>query len=87
MKSDVLAFILNFFVPGAGLAYLTMYKEAVLNLLIVIALGIGVSMYLDPKMLEEGGAYISTAIAGGSGGFAMTKARELNQEKEENSTA
>jgi len=83
MKSEILAFILNFFLPGAGLAYLGLYRSAVLNFLFVVVIAFALGMYLDPQMLTDGGAYIGAAIAGGSGGFAMSKAREMNLEMEE----
>lgn len=83
MKSEILAFILNFFVPGAGLAYLGLYKGAALNVLLVVVIAFALGMYLEPQMLVDGGAYIGAAIAGGSGGYAMTKAREMNQEMED----
>ena len=83
MKSEILAFALNFFVPGAGLACLGMYKGAVLNLLLVVVIAFALGMYLEPQMLVDGGAYIGAAIAVGSGGYAMTQAREMNQELED----
>lgn len=83
MKSKILAFALNFFVPGVGLTCLGMYKGAVLNLLLVVVIAFALGMYLEPQMLVDGGAYIGAAIAGGSGGYAMTQAREMNQELED----
>jgi len=54
MKSEILAFILNFFIPGAGLAYLGLYTGAVLNLLLVVGVAFALGIYLDPQTLTDG---------------------------------
>ena len=60
-----------------------MYKGAALNLLLVVVAAFALGIYLEPQLLVDGGAYIGAAIAGGSGGYAMTQAREMNQELED----
>jgi hypothetical protein len=46
MKKPWLAFILNFLLAGAGLAYLGMWLWGIVNLLVALALGVGIVFYV-----------------------------------------
>jgi hypothetical protein len=46
VKKPWLAFILNFLLAGAGLAYLGLWLWGVVNLLAAVALGIGLVLYV-----------------------------------------
>lgn len=46
MKKPWLAFLLNFLLAGAGLAYLGLWLWAVVNLLVTVACGFGMFFYV-----------------------------------------
>jgi hypothetical protein len=75
MKSPFLAFVLSFFVPGAGLWYLGWRGWAVVNLLAVIAVGVIAALALPEDVFDRNAGALSAALSGGSGGLAMTLAK------------
>ncbi|WP_038161738.1 hypothetical protein [Verrucomicrobium sp. BvORR106] len=79
MKKPLVAFLLSFFIPGAGLAYLGNWKGAFINIGIALLIGIGCAILLPDDFFAHYGRYIGFGIAGGSGAFARQKAIEFNQ--------
>ena len=62
---------LNFVLPGAGLAYLGLWRGALLNLLFVLAVAALTVATLAPETLARVGAPLTYGIAGGSLGLAI----------------
>jgi hypothetical protein len=79
MKKPIVAFLLSFFIPGAGLAYLGNWKGAFINFGIALLIGIVCAFLLPDEFFAHYGRYIGFGIAGGSGAFAQQKAIEFNQ--------
>jgi len=79
MKSQNVAFGLNFILPGAGFLYLRLWKLAALNLCVVIALGIVLSFLLPEGVLSEYGRYIAVVASSASGAWAMQTAADMNK--------
>lgn len=79
MKKPFVAFLLSFFIPGAGLAYLGNWKGAFVNIGIALLIGIGCAILLPDEFLANYGRFIGFGIAGGSGAIARQKAIEFNQ--------
>ncbi len=79
MKSPFLAFILSFFLPGAGLAYLRKWSWGFVNLAVVLVIGLIAASALSEEVFEKYIRYLSMACAGGSGGLAMALAQQMNQ--------
>jgi predicted amidophosphoribosyltransferase len=73
MKKPWLAFLLNFLIPGAGLAYLGMWGWAVLNLVVALLLGV-VMAAAAPDAIGP----LSAGLAAASGGLAMALAQNTN---------
>jgi predicted amidophosphoribosyltransferase len=73
MKKPWLAFLLNFLIPGAGLAYLGMWGWAVLNLVVALLLG-GVIAAAAPDAVGP----LSAGLGAASGGLAMALAQSKN---------
>ncbi|HEX9951039.1 MAG TPA: hypothetical protein VGB53_04665 [Rubricoccaceae bacterium] len=70
-KLKWLAMGLNFVLPGAGLAYLGLWRGALLNLLVAVGLAALAATTLPPETLARVGAPLTYGIAGGSLGVAM----------------
>lgn len=81
MKKPMLAFTLNFFLPGAGLAYLGKWKWAAINLGVVLALGLILAFIMPEDFFVDAVRYLAMACFGGSGGLAYTLARRMNEER------
>ena len=79
-KSKNAAFFLSFLLPGAGFLYLRKWKLAALNFFGAVALGVVLSFVLPEAFQENYGRYIAMAIGGGSGGWAMGVAEQMNEE-------
>ena len=77
-KSPMLAFTLNFFVPGAGLWYLGSWAWGLLNLLVVIAIGVTAAFALTDDTFDRIRGPLAAACAGGSGGLAMALVNQSN---------
>ena len=69
-KLKWLAMGLNFLLPGAGLAYLGLWRGALVNLAVALAVFATVSALLSPAALGEFGPMIGSGVAGGSLGVA-----------------
>ena len=69
-KVKWLAMGLNFVLPGAGLAYLGLWRGALLNLAVALAVGVVAAVLLSPEALAEYGAMIGSGVGGGSLGVA-----------------
>jgi hypothetical protein len=63
MKKPWLAFILNFLLAGAGLAYLGMWAWGVVNLIGVVLLGIGLTEIVPASQLDW--VYIALPVING----------------------
>ena len=82
MKSKNVAFFLNFFLPGAGFGYLKRWKLAAINFGIAIGIGAVLGVVMPESFWDGIGSYLAIAIGGGSGGWAMHVAEEMNAEAE-----
>ncbi len=78
MKKPILAFILSFLFPGAGLIYLGKWKWGILNFFIVLFISFLLAFILPESVLEKYMSPISAGMAGGSGGIAMALAKQIN---------
>ena len=78
MKKPFLAFLFSFFLPGAGLAYLGMWKPALLNLAIVLAVGFALVLVLPPDVFDHYIRYVGYGAAGGSAALAQQLAKQQN---------
>ncbi|MEP7048858.1 MAG: hypothetical protein ABJB12_00830 [Pseudomonadota bacterium] len=79
MKKPFVAFLLSFLLPGAGLAYLGKWKWAVVNLLVVLAIGVLLSLVLPAQILEHYAQVIAIGCSSGSAALARTLAMQQNQ--------
>jgi hypothetical protein len=84
MKSPLLAFTLNFFLPGAGLWYLGKPAWGLVNLLAVLAVGVAAVFALPEETFERYIRFIASGCAGGSGGIAQALAKLRKKAAEEN---
>jgi hypothetical protein len=80
MKRTSVAFLLNFLLPGAGLAYLGKWKWAIINLAIVLLVGILATFLLPEDIFDRYIRYVAFGCAGGSGGLAQQLATQMNRE-------
>ena len=71
-KSPALAFILNFFIVGLGLAYLKKWKKALINVLAAFFVGYMLNIFMV-------GVIILLFIAILSGAWAYFEAEEMNR--------
>lgn len=78
MKKPIVAFLLSFLLPGAGLAYLGQWKLGFINLGIVLLIGAIAAALIPEESFDQYSRYIAIACSGGSGGFAQTIAAQLN---------
>lgn len=78
MKQPILAFALSFLFPGAGLAYLGKRKWAVINLLVVLAIGLLLVLLLPDETFDHYIRYIAMGLGCGSAGLAQTLATQMN---------
>jgi hypothetical protein len=62
---------LNFVLPGAGLAYLGLWRGAALNLVVALGVAAIAVVALPPETLARVGAPLTYGIAGGSLGVAI----------------
>ena len=86
MKSPLLAFTLNFFLPGTGLWYLGKMGWGIINLFVVLTVGLIAVLVLPEDVFDRYIRYLAIGCSGGSGGLAMALAQQMNQkEKSENS--
>ena len=82
-KKPWLAFALSFALPGAGLAYLGMWRSAVGNLVIALVPPAIVLLAMMPEGLMDHIHYLYLTIAVGSGAWAhATAARQKNRIRE-----
>ena len=79
MKSPLLAFTLNFFLPGAGLWYLGKWVWGFVNLVVVLVIGVVAAFALSEELFEQYVRYLTIGCAGGSGGLAMALAQQMNR--------
>lgn len=87
MKKPFVAFLLSFFLPGAGLAYLGKWKWAFVNFAVVLLIGIAAVVFLSEEGFERYIRYISIGCSGGSGGLAQALAKQMNQKGYESPTS
>ena len=78
MKKPIIAFILSFLLPGAGLAYLGRWKWAIINLGIVLLIGIAAAFLLSEETLYRYGHFLAIGCSGGSGGLAQALTTQMN---------
>ena len=81
MTSPFLAFTLSFFLPGAGLWYLGRKGWAVINLVVVVAMGCIAAILLSEESFDKYIHYVAIGCAGGSGGVAMSLSQQRNQKR------
>ena len=79
MKKPLVAFLLSFLLPGAGLAYLGKWKWAVINLVVVLLVGVLTALLLTDEIFDRYIRYVAFGCAGGSGGLAQQLAVQMNQ--------
>jgi hypothetical protein len=79
MKKPWLAFLLSFLLAGAGLWYLGRLWSGVINLLLVIAIGVGCAILMPEAMLNEWGPILGMTIPAASGVFAQQQAMLHNK--------
>ena len=77
MKSPMLAFTLNFFLPGAGLCYLGKWVWGIANFLAVLGIGF-IMVFLFKGSAQQHMSGLTYGIAGGSGGLALALANMRN---------
>jgi hypothetical protein len=80
MKSPLLAFTLNFFLPGAGLWYLGKPGWGAANFFVVLAIGIAAAGLLPEEAFDKYSRYLALVCASGSGGLAQALAQQLNRD-------
>jgi hypothetical protein len=80
MKKPIVAFLLSFLLPGAGLAYLGKWKWAVINLAVVLLVGILAAFLLPEDIFDRYIRYVAIGCSGGSGGLAQQLAVQMNRE-------
>ncbi len=78
-KNPLIAFLLSFFIAGAGLAYLGKWKPAVINFVVVVGIITAAVLLLSPEWWGKVGNFISFGLAGGSGAMAMGAAKAQNE--------
>ncbi len=74
MKKPWLAFLLNFLLAGAGLAYLGKWAWGFVNLVVVVALGFILTRYVPSDQL----AWVYIALPVINGVFAQSLAQSRN---------
>lgn len=79
MKKPFVAFLLSFLLPGAGLAYLGKWKWAIVNLLVVLAIGLILGLILSDEIFERYAQLIAIGCSSGSAGLARALAVQHNQ--------
>ena len=79
MKKPFVAFLLSFLLPGAGLAYLGKWKWAMINLLVVLAIGVVLSLVLPDQIFERYAQLIAIGCSSGSAGLARSLTVQHNQ--------
>jgi hypothetical protein len=84
MKKPFLAFILSFFLPGAGLAYLGKWKLGAINLFVVLLIGFILVFVLSEEIFDHYIRFIAMGCSGGSGGLAHVMATQMNQKTKQN---
>lgn len=84
MKKPFVAFLLSFFLPGAGLAYLGKWKSAAINMGIVLLIGVAAAFLLPDETLQRYGQYIVFGCSGGSGALAQAATTQMNQGQQTN---
>jgi len=77
-KSHNIAFVLSFILPGAGLWYLGRWKWGFMNLGIVCAIGIILSLALSDETFFKVIRWVAFGCAGGSAGLAQAIAQQMN---------
>ena len=88
MKKVWLAFLLNFVLPGAGLAYLGRWGLAGMNVLAVLSLGMALTFSgLIEAVPQEFRYLLPMAVSGGSGGWAVGLAQQHNERLEDSTGA
>lgn len=79
MKRPWLAFLLSFLLAGAGLWYLGRLWSGVINLLLVIAIGVGCVLFMPEAMFDEWGPILGMTIPCISGIVAQQQAMLHNK--------
>src|SRR5579871_5322494 len=74
MKKPWVAFLLNFLLPGAGLAYLGKWGWAVFNFVVVLILAFLLAAAVPPDSLGA----VSAGLGAASGSLAMSMAGGMN---------
>jgi TM2 domain-containing membrane protein YozV len=80
VKRTSVAFLLNFLLPGAGLAYLGKWRWAIINLAVVLLVGILAAFLLPEDIFDSYIRYVALGCAGGSGALAQQLAAQMNRE-------
>ena len=78
-KKPIIAFILSFLLPGAGLVYLGKWKWGFINLGMVLLIGVAAAFLLSDETLHQYGRYIAIGCSGGSAGLAQALATQMNK--------
>lgn len=84
MKKPIIAFILSFLLPGAGLVYLGKWKWGFINFGIVLLIGVAAVSLFSDETFYQYCRYISLGCGGSSGVFAQTLAKQINQKGKTN---
>ena len=86
-KSHNTAFVLSFLLPGAGLWYLGKWKWGLINLGVVLALGLVLSLALPGDVFVKVSRWVAIGCAGGSAGLAQTVAQRMNARRKAEESA
>jgi hypothetical protein len=78
VKSPLLAFVLSFFLPGAGLWYLGRSVAGLVNLLLVVVVAVLAGITLDNS---EDLRVVGVICTAGSASVAMSLAQQDNQRR------
>ena len=74
MKKPWLAFVLNFLLAGAGMAYLGMWAWAVVNLIVALAAGVCMALFVPSSQL----GWLEIVLPVVNGVIAQTVAKTMN---------
>ncbi|MCA9213021.1 MAG: hypothetical protein KDB27_08150 [Planctomycetales bacterium] len=81
-RKPLVAFILSFVLPGAGLLYLRRWRSGVVNFLLVHAVLFLLAFGVNEPYINEHLHYVFLILAAGSGGYAHALARILTRPNE-----
>ena len=75
LRKPLIAFVLSFILPGAGLLYLKRWRGGLINLLLVHFVLFALAFGLNDSFVNEHLHYVFLILAAGSAGYAHAVAR------------